>query len=112
MTQKPHNGKKTQKAKEGPKSGMIQITKRQKDQKGPRRPKISLKMIQLTKRPEMTNGQNKPNSPTKVVKNCLKGPMLLQSSQDCLRWPKRAQILASQYMAENVLASFSNTLYD
>ena len=39
MTQKPHNGKKTQRAKEGPKSGKIQMTKRQKDQKGPKRSK-------------------------------------------------------------------------
>ena len=33
MTKKPHNGKKTQKAKEGPKSGKIQMTKRQKNPK-------------------------------------------------------------------------------
>ena len=62
MTQKPHNGKNTQEAKE------VQIghdpnDKKQKDQKGPRNPKIIIKMIQSTKRPEMTNGQNKPNSP-------------------------------------------------
>ena len=68
----------------------------QKVQKARKVPKAKEKGLKLLKRP-------------KVVKNRLKGPMLLRSSQDCLRWPKRAQILASQYMAENMFATFFNT---